>query len=171
MCHDRKQSHQKISTCHNRYQHRRNKSDSMYSSENDQTGSDCQNQTYNHRITALTVSRNIIFQSRRHIIRLQTIESISKTNDQKHRKKHSHPTFSKRLLHIVGRTAAEVFSILCLIYLCQCTFDKCRSTSDHSHHPHPEYRSRSACRDSSRDSCDISCSDTGCCGNHKRLKR
>ena len=75
------------------------------------------------------------------------------------------------LLHIVGRTATEVFSILCLIYLCQCTFDKCRSTSDYSHHPHPEDRSRSACRDSSRDSCDISCSDTGCCGNHKRLKR
>ena len=161
MCHDRKKSDQKICTCHDRHHYRRNKSDTMHASEDNKTCSNCQNQTYDHRIHAVTVSWNIIFQSRRHVVRLQPIKSIRKANDQKYRKQNSHPSFSKRLLHIIGRTSPEVFSILCLIYLCQCTFDKCRSTSDHCHQPHPENCSRASC-------CHRCCNSSNISGSYTR---
>ncbi|CDA97367.1 unknown [Lachnospiraceae bacterium CAG:215] len=159
----RHDSDQNIRDCHDRNDHRCDHTDPVGSAPDHDRGCRRQNKSDYHRPDRLRIVRNIIFQRRRHIIRLQSVESICETDDQKYGKQNSHPTFAERPFHIVGRSSAELPVLFHLINLRQCTLCKCRSSADHSHQPHPKYRARSSCGDRSRNSRNISCPDTGSC--------
>ena len=163
--------HEQVAARHHRHDHRSDKSDPVDPAENNKSRSCRQHGAYNSRINTVRIPRNIIFQGRGHIKRLQPVKPVGKTDDQQYRKYNSEISLPKRLLHIIRRSASEVFSIFHLVHLCQGTLNKGGCTADHSHHPHPEHSAGASGSNGCGNSGNVAGSHSGGSGYHQCLKR
>ena len=64
--------------------------------------------------------RQVVFQRRGGVEGLQAVEAEREAQDEQHGEQDAQPTLAERLLDVVGRAAAELALLACLLYTSRC---------------------------------------------------
>ena len=113
-----------------------------------------------------------VLQRVRHGVGLQAHEGKSEGDQQQNCHQFTHPRFAQPVLHIEGRTAAQLaFGIAAFVQLAQRAFDQAAGHADQRGHPHPEHGAGAAEGHGNADAGDVARAHAARQAQHQCLKR